>query len=162
MGRHTGTITKKLTGIDATASDTPAPTMPSLSPRTTTSTRWRRILPAALCAAALGAALTVPAIASAEPREWDIGQFKECMQGAGDDPNEDYDAVYVRCCAESGGQISEEQNACVAPPCDCDEPAQVRPGVIPPGGLPTLTAVPATPTPRPVAPTLAPAPAIGG
>ena len=145
------------------AADTPAPTMPSAAPRTATAARWRRILPAALCAAALSAALIVPAIASAEPY-WDIGQFDQCMQGAEDNPDEDYDVAYVRCCSESGGLISEEQNACVTPPCDCPDavrPGHVRPGLTPspgvtlqpatpvpttppPGVMPTLTAVPGT------------------
>lgn len=160
MGRHTGTITKKLTGIDATASDTPAPTMPSLSPRTTTSTRWRRILPAALCAAALGAALTVPAIASAEPREWDIEAYDKCMHEADNsgiiDPDE-LVAAYAACCLKSGGALGKD-NVCEAS-ADLQTGPQIN---LPPGGLPTLTAVPPTPTPRPVAPTLTPAPITGG
>lgn len=126
-----------------------------------TAARWRRILPTALCAAAVGAALTVPAIANAEPREWDIGGYDDCVKQSawrGDTSRN----IIQYCCEINGGLWDDSKpalDACHAPPA---EPAQVRPGLLPPGGVPTLTAVPATPTPTPGVVISTPAPIIGG
>jgi hypothetical protein len=143
------------------ASDTRGPAMTSLSPRATTSTRWRRIVPAAVCAAALSATLTISAIASAAPREWDIEAYDKCtdMLDRRVDEKNDPDTYMngmVACCTESGGVWSEQQG-CVAPPAEV-RPGQVRPGLTP---LPGVTLQPATPTsgPPPAArnlPTFAP------
>jgi hypothetical protein len=133
-------------------------------PPLTTPTRWRRIVPTALCAAAValgGAALAGPAVASAEPNsgEWDIGEYDQCMgyvnQEVAEGKSSD-EAIHRHmnsCCTETGGVLGAN-DICQAPPA---EPAQVRPGLIP---LPGATLQPATPTttPPPVGnlPTFAP------
>jgi hypothetical protein len=72
--------------------------------------RWRRLLPAAIFAAAV--ALGSPAIASAKPNtgEWDIGTYDECLAAGGDTAN---------CCVTSGGvwngAFGKPQFTCVAP-----------------------------------------------
>ena len=123
---------------------------------------WRRVAPAALCTAALSVAtFGVSAIANAEPREWDIEVYDNCLDSFDGTPSQDpdpqrwYDHVYW-CCVHSGGvwQGSIAAGHCVAPPA---EPAQVRPGLTP---QPGTTLQPATPTsaPPPVGnlPTFAP------
>ena len=153
MGRHTGTTTKKLTGAITTASGLP---------HSTTSARWRPIMPAALCAAAVGAALTVPAIASAEPREWDIEAYDKCIHDAdeaggksGNFTADELVAAYAACCINSGGALGKG-NVCEAS-ADLQTGPQIN---LPPGGLPTLTAVPTTSTPSTV--NLTPAPITRG
>lgn len=163
----TGRRARSDSGVDATtASDTRGPAMSTESPRTATSARWRRIIPAALCAAALGATWTVPAIASAAPREWDIEEYDRCMDYLDQMVmSGNFSADQIRdqadyCCTESGGVLTSAASDCVAPPLEV-RPGQVRPGVLPPGGLPTLTPAPATPSPG-VMPTLTAVPGTRG
>ena len=129
----------------------------------TASTRPQHILPAALYAAALAATFGVNGTANAAPQEWDIGAYDECTAQAKKDAAdgilntvEAVNAAWRQCCRQSGGVVTPDNRGCQAPPYQ----QEVRPGVIPPGGLPTLTAVPTTPTPGNV--TLTPAPIIGG
>jgi hypothetical protein len=102
----------------------------------TTSVRLRRLMPAALfaAAAALGVStLTDPAFATAE-RVWDIGVYDACMEEVN---RHYYPGSYlhregeVRCCANSGGIWNEAEGKCGAPPAEGVErplPPRVAPG----------------------------------
>jgi hypothetical protein len=125
--------------------------MPSASPRTATAARWRRILPAALCAAALSAALIVPAIASAEPKKYDPDAEANCEGAAasrylnGEIGKYEYIGQVEECCIDNGG-IPDDHHVCHAV-ADVDvRPGQVRPGLTP---SPGVTLQPATPTSAP-------------
>jgi hypothetical protein len=121
----------------------------------------RLLAPAILLAVATvgGSAIGTPAVACAEPREWDIGVYDSCLQDYGGDPQKDPETWYFHvkwCCVMSGGVY--DGTHCVAPP--AEQGAQTGPQInLPPGGVPQLTVAPATP--GPVAPQT-PAPASPG
>jgi len=121
----------------------------------------RRVLPAALIAVAAtlgGITFGYPAIAHTAPNdpELDVGAYDDCYKkglGQGLDEEEFFNHA-AGCCAEAGGTWSEAQFDCQAPPA---EPAELRPGMLPPGGIiQTFTPVPAPSTLVP--PTSVPAP----
>jgi hypothetical protein len=72
-----------------------------------------------LVAAAVG--FTSPGVASAEPKEWEIGAYDECVRSFNDNPN-DSEANHKRwvdhmkmCCDKSGGIYQYSgQGGCVA------------------------------------------------
>jgi hypothetical protein len=119
---------------------------------------WRRVAPAALCTAALSiATFGVPGIANAEPREWDIEAYDNCIKANADEDGTITGGAYDKCCTDSGGVLVDAgpyQNKCTAPPA---EPAELRPGLAPQPGM-TIQTVPPTTTPPPVGnlPTFAP------
>jgi hypothetical protein len=96
-----------------------------------------------LVIAAAAIALGSPAVATAEPKEWDIGTYDQCVRSFSDDPNASA-ATHQRwkdhmkmCCDKSGGVYQYSgQGGCVAPP---KEQAEVW---RPPGGLPAGTLTP--------------------
>jgi hypothetical protein len=128
--------------------------------RTTIPTRVSQCLAAAalMVAVTIGAA----AVASAEPREWDIGAYDQCRSaaiGKGLTPAEWYDAMYS-CCIQSGGDWNAGTSQCQAPPAVQEvQPQPTRPVVVGPGGITTETLEPA---PGVAPPTFAPAPANPG
>ena len=138
MGRHTGTIAKKFTGAI---------------------TKTSGIVPAAMCAAAFGAILTIPTIASAEPKQYDPDAEANCEGAAasrylnGEIGMYEYIGQVEECCIDNGG-IPDDHHVCHAV-ADV-RPGRVPPAVLPPGGVPTLTAVPTTSTPSTVNVTPAP------
>ncbi len=98
----------------------------------TASVRFRRLVPAALFAAAVALGISTladPAIASAE-REWDIGAYDKCIEnvflgGAG------FVEAMRECCINSGGVWDDDRLKCGAPPADDVErplPPRVAPG----------------------------------
>jgi hypothetical protein len=125
----------------------------------------RLLGPAILLAAAAtlgGSAIGTPAVACAEPREWDIGSFDACRDQVTDavgrgiiQRGSDYTNYLKYCCAKSGGDWNDETNDCQAPP--AEQGTQTGPQAnLPQGGVPQATLAPATP--GPVAPQT-PAPA---
>jgi hypothetical protein len=158
MGRHSGITTKKLTG---------AITMAPELPRTTSSTRWGRVVPAALYTAALGAALTAPAIASALPPDitWDQKAYDKCVQDVLLNPYLTGSEKAYRvndCCIKAGGVFNTDTDNCDHYADDSgNADLQTGPQInLPPGGLPQATLAPANPTPGAV--TSTPAPNTGG
>jgi hypothetical protein len=124
----------------------------------------RLLGPAILFAVAAvgGSAIGSPAVACAEPREWDIGSYDSCVDqvnGAVDrgviQRGNDYINYLKYCCSKSGGDWNSDTNSCQAPA--AEQGTQTGPQInLPPGGLPQATLAPATP--GPVAPqTSAPA-----
>lgn len=106
----------------------------------------RLLGPAILLAAAAtvgGSAVGDPAVACAEPREWDIEAYDKCMQDFAGDPQKDPDTWYFHvrvCCLNSGGVY--DGTRCVAPPADAQTGPQIN---LPPGGVPQLTVAPVAP-----------------
>lgn len=99
----------------------------------------RRLLSAVLLTGAVasgGAAFGVGTIASAEPREWDIGGYDRCVDimykeyAKGAMTSEVLDTALMHCCLEYGGQWSESQG-CVAPPADVADSPRTSPGRVP-------------------------------
>jgi hypothetical protein len=122
--------------------------------------RWRRLVPAALLAAAAtlgGSALGYPAIADAA-QEWDIGEYDLCVAGAlaayqsGKITFQDYNQKVKDCCIISSGIWSETQG-CGAPPAN-EVGHTVRPGAI----NQTMTPAPVAPPPGDITQTFTPAP----
>lgn len=127
--------------------------------------QWRRLV----CAASIAAAATVGgiavgdlAIASAEPREWDIANYDQCVANvnAAEDKGEISHASASelrRSCCETWGGVAqgtpEGGFKCVAPPME----AVSRP--IPPGAIThDLTPDPVTAPPGDITQPLVPAP----
>lgn len=131
----------------------------------TAPTRWRHLVSAALLAATavLGVnAIGDPTTASAEPREWDIGEYDKCVGKADTDyfngkiSSAIHDERVRICCSDSGGVWKAGlplDDACTAPPANA-------PGRTVPPGLPTqtLTPAPATAPPGDITQTFTPAP----
>jgi hypothetical protein len=99
---------------------------------TTASVRLRRLMPAALfaAAAALGAStFTDPAIATAE-RVWDVVAYGKCLD---DNPKTDDDEARAQdyyCCIDSGGvwdPANGSGHECEAPPAERPVPPRVGP-----------------------------------
>lgn len=125
----------------------------------TVPTRWGRLVPAALLAAAAtlgGSAVAAPAIAYAEPQEFDVGAYDQCitwaenlyLKGAIDATTRD--GMYRGCCTGSGGVVKN----------DVECKAANAPGrTIPPGVIKqTLTPAPVAPPPGDITQTFTPAP----
>ena len=91
--------------------------------------------------AAAAVALTLPAIASAQEREWDIGTYDQCLNdGLGKGYNdEEYTNHKALCCWSSGGDWNAAEGKCQAPP--KDQPAQ-RPSLGQVSDLPRYTLEP--------------------
>jgi hypothetical protein len=91
-------------------------------------------VPAALFAAAtvLGVCtLADPAVATAAPREWDLGTYNNCIERLQDDDGPSY-GILSFCCAFSGGIWDDDTGECTAPPAtEVERPRQ--PYVPPPG-----------------------------
>ena len=108
-----------------------------------TSTHLRRLAFATLLAAAAtfsGSAIGDPALACAEPREWDIGGYDDCMAYAlaqyqtGKMTFQEYNSNVNTCCWLNGGVVSEDQ-LCVAPTGEQSQEAErapVEPAIQPP------------------------------
>jgi hypothetical protein len=73
-----------------------------------------------------------PAIASAEPGEWDIGAYDDCMAGPPVEPNESAQTHMAYCCITSGGQPVSIETKCVAPAANAPAPNQAPPTKWPP------------------------------
>jgi hypothetical protein len=92
-----------------------------------------------------GSAVWSPAIARAEPRQWDIGEYDICVgyflaeYQKGTITFQQYNADVRQCCVNSGGNWSGGQ--CVAPPVESDD-TQSGPSS-PPRSTPTVTFTPA-------------------
>ena len=118
-------------------------------------TRWRRLAPAALLAAAAlgGTAFGDLAVADAAPNtgggEWDIAAYDECIARG---TNERL------CCSQSGGVWSDGRYG--EGPYKCQSPPANAPGsTVPPGVIKqTLTPDPLSPPPGDITQTFAPAP----
>ena len=99
----------------------------------------RRLIPTVVFAAALafaGAALEHPVVAGAEPQEWDIEAYDNCMKKTVRDPE--------LCCVLSGGIVGRVPGSCTAPAAVADDPAA---GSAPTNGRRTTQVpVPAQPT----------------
>jgi hypothetical protein len=122
--------------------------------------RFRRLLPAALLAAAAslgGSAVAGSPIAHAAPNtggEWDIGAYDQCLAGLigkGLDKEERLNQEAL-CCINSGGQWSAAREKCEAPPAEPAEGPSSRP--LPQGPILTATPVPADPRPAVPLPTV--------
>jgi hypothetical protein len=109
-----------------------------------------------------------PAAARAEPREWDVANYDDCMAylladyQSGKRTFQEYNADANTCCWTSGGVVSEEQ-LCVAPTGEQAQEAEREPatpapaspevGMLPDGGMtlymppPVAPAGPAGPRP---------------
>lgn len=115
--------------------------------------RWRGLL-AALFAVSIvfgGAALADAPVAGAGPKEWDIGDYNQCVS---DMPTDIFDnplahGDYRRsCCLKSGGEIGRD-GQCVAP---AAAGAPVRlPPTAPPGVLTQVPVAPSGPVTGPTA-----------
>ena len=125
-----------------------------MSPRT--STYWRRLalsIPFAAVATFSGSALGDPAVACAEPREWDIGYYDDCVALAladyqgGKSTFQDYHGNVMLCCQLSGGDWDGANGSCQAPAAEQAQEAERQPAT-PEGGM---TLWPGTPV-GPVAP----------
>ena len=73
-----------------------------------------------------------PAIASAEPGEWDIGAYDDCMKQPPVEPNESAQTHMAYCCIISGGQPDSTETKCVAPAGNAQGPQQSPPTIRPP------------------------------
>jgi hypothetical protein len=125
----------------------------TFAPSRTVPKYMRRLVPAALLAAAValgGSALGDPATADAAP-EWDIGAYDACIfqviedQKNGKITSAQADERSRGCCTQSGGIVQPTANGgfvCGAPPANA-------PGRTVPPGVPkqTLTPAPAAPPP---------------
>jgi hypothetical protein len=124
----------------------------------------RHAAPAVLLAAVAtlgGSAVGHPAIAGAQPQQWDEAGFNECAQGYEAQREDDYVSWYygVRQCCISFGGVWRDQQPGQAPRCD-PTPPMVH---IPPGGvIETFSPAPPPPVTRvplgDVTATFAPAP----
>jgi len=95
--------------------------------------------PLAVTALLVGVAFGSAPIASAE-REWDIGQYDDCMSKTIRDAD--------LCCVQSGGDIGSTPGSCTAPRPEAqieELPGRTLPPVPPDSNLPTLTDVPLQP-----------------
>jgi hypothetical protein len=97
---------------------------------------------AALAIAAAAGAIASP-VASAEPKEWDIGVYDQCVGSFDGNPATSaadfkrWEDHMKMCCDKSGGVYKYSGNGgCESPP--KDQPQEWRP----PGGLPTQTLQP--------------------
>jgi hypothetical protein len=122
----------------------------------TASGRLRRLMPAALIAAAAalgGSTLADPAIASAAP-EWDIEAFDYCMDQGLNHPgvvtDYEWEVWEESCCTNSGGVWNDATKECGAPPATDVE--RTSPPRVAPGAETTAPLVPITPTTQPFAP----------
>ena len=122
-----------------------------------TSTYWRRLalaIPFAAAATFSGSAFGDSATACAEPREWDIGFYDDCMQAANDAwqadeiTNAQWFSEKANCCGASGGEFEPHSGDCMAPPA---EEAERQPAP-PDFGGPTMTLWMPPPPVDPVAP----------
>ena len=97
------------------------------------------VSPAVVFAAALalaGATLEYPVVAGAEPQEWDIEAYDNCMKKTVRDPE--------YCCVISGGIVGRVPGSCTAPAAVAQDPAA---GSTPSNGRTTIQVpVPAQPT----------------
>ena len=88
----------------------------------------RRLVPAALLAAALGTATVMhPALASA--RVWNITAYNDCLDDALMEFQDDYDIVHtINCCLDSGGVwVGVAEGGCKAKaPTTVERPAPPR------------------------------------
>lgn len=128
-------------------------------------TRWRRLVPAALIAAAAtlsGTAIGDFAVASAEPREWDIANYDQCVAKVNEaELNGKISAasgtqLRRECCTRWGGIAQPTPQGgfvCVAPPKEASG-RTISPGVL----TQDLTPDPVTPPPGSITQTLVPAP----
>jgi hypothetical protein len=95
----------------------------------TPSVRLRRLVPAALFAAAVALGINTladPAIVSAA-REWDIGEYDECVDWWFDHMDSAGTGGFFKdCCIQSGGVWNEDLQKCGAPPTDVDRPLPPR------------------------------------
>lgn len=132
----------------------------------TVSSAARLVAPAILLAAAAalgGSAIGSPAVACAEPREWDIGSYDSCVDqvnGAVDrgiiQRGNDFVNYLKYCCSKSGGDWNDATRECQAPP--AGQGAQPGPQIsLPPGGVPQATLAPVAPGPAATPTTPAPA-----
>ncbi|MDZ4269545.1 MAG: hypothetical protein U1D00_28340 [Mycobacterium sp.] len=77
-----------------------------------------------------------PADALAEPREWDVVNYDDCMAyiladyQTGKRTFQEYNGDAISCCRTSGGVYSETQG-CVAPPAEQAQEAERAPAEIP-------------------------------
>jgi hypothetical protein len=114
-------------------------------------TYLRRLLPAMLLAATAalsGGAVGDPAIACAEPQQWDEAGFTKCAEGYEAQREDDYVSWYygVRQCCISFGGVWRDQQPGQAP--RCDPPAPIV--HVPPGGvIETFTPAPPPPVRQP-------------
>lgn len=80
-------------------------------------------------------------ITSAEPREWDIEKYDDCMSKTVRNPEV--------CCLASGGVLSADRESCFAPASDAQieeaPPGRTLPPVPPDSNLPTLNEDPLLP-----------------
>ena len=104
------------------------------STASTASFRLRRLVPAALFASAVAvgaSTLADPAIASAA-RDWDIGEYDECVDWWYDHMDDAGTGGFFKdCCIQSGGVWNEDLQKCGAPAGEDAErttPARVVPG----------------------------------
>jgi hypothetical protein len=77
---------------------------------------------------------------SGAEREWDIGQYDDCMSKTIRDPD--------LCCVRSGGDVGSTPGSCTAPRPDAqleELPGRTLPPVPPDSNLPTLTEDPLLP-----------------
>ena len=87
---------------------------------------------------AVSIALASPAVSTAEPKEWDIEAYDQCMASFKGKRSEQPGLWYQhleKCCKESGGVWVATK--CVAPPAEqpaewTPEPEQIPPGVLEP------------------------------
>jgi hypothetical protein len=88
-----------------------------------------------------GAAFGAAPVVSAEPQEWDIEKYDECMSATVRNPEV--------CCLTSGGVLSADREPCMAPAADAqieeELPGRTLPPVPPDSNLPTLGEVPLQP-----------------
>jgi len=134
----------------------------------------RRLALATLLAAAATfsvSAVADPAVACAEPREWDIRHYDDCMAYAlaqyqtGEMTFQEYNSNVNTCCWQSGGVVSETQ-LCVAPTGEQAQEAERQPAppedglILWPGYQVLPPAGPAAPPPSEAA--QAPGPPEGG
>lgn len=96
----------------------------------------------AVAAAVANAGIGQPSTACAEPQEWDIQSYDDCVWKHLGDITNDVDDLTVKhdCCLQSGGVWKAAEGKCVAPPAN---PAQQVPG-----NAPTHTFQPAPPPAR--------------
>ena len=94
---------------------------------TTVPTRFRQLLPAAVFAAVFAfgsSALGYPAIATAQPRVWDIGDYDDCLEQARADYQtgkitlQDLTEADHICCVVTEGVWDADKGFCHAPPGD--------------------------------------------
>jgi hypothetical protein len=126
-------------------------------PRPTIPTSLRRLVPAALLAAAAtlgGSAFVDPATACAAPNtggaEWDVAAYDACMRNlilSPDFGNRSTRADRQKCCTDSGGQWNDAQGSCQSPPAEPAEAQPTLPGVAPRPGVATQ---PPPPPPPPI------------